>query len=131
VRPGFRGIALFVAFGGELTHAAFRVRAGSFSLAGIHLEEILGVGLQVLQMDAVILRFCLLIVRVSGFGGLAQLIGAGSIMDDAAASGISRPGDDRPGWSSALDARPVSDFYRLRFRCVLGRRRGGSSQSRC
>src|SRR6476469_5473666 len=75
---------LFVAFGGELSHAASSISAGSLPLAGIHLEEIFGVGLQVLQMDAVILRFCLLIVRVSGFGGLAQLIGVRSIMDDAA-----------------------------------------------
>jgi hypothetical protein len=43
-----------VAFGGELSDAAFRFGTGSYTLAGIHLEEILGVGLQVLQMDAVI-----------------------------------------------------------------------------
>jgi hypothetical protein len=42
-----------LAFGGELSDAAFRFGTGSFTLAGIHLEEILGWA-QVLQMDAVI-----------------------------------------------------------------------------
>jgi len=82
---------LFVAFGSELSHAAFSFSAGSFSLAGIHLEEILGVGLQVLQMDAVILGFCLLIVRVARLRGLIQIVGVGSVAYNAAASGVGGP----------------------------------------
>jgi hypothetical protein len=60
-----------VALGSELSHAALGIGAGSFTLAGIHLEEIFGVGLQILQVYTVILRFCLLIVRIRGFCGLA------------------------------------------------------------
>lgn len=113
-----------MAFGGELTHAAFGVRAGSFSLAGIHLEEILGVGLQALQMDAMVLRFGLLIVRVSRFCPLAQVVRVSSIVDNAAAPSVCGPGNHRPGRSGALHARPISDFYCLRFRCLLWRGHG-------
>ena len=55
---------LFVAFGSELSHAALSFGASSFSLTGIHLEEVFGVRLQVLQMDAVILCLALIVVRV-------------------------------------------------------------------
>ena len=113
-----------MAFGGELSHTAFGVSTGSFTLAGIHLEEILGVGFQALEMDAVILRFGLFVVRVCGFRGLVQIIGVRSIMDDAAATGVGGPGDDRPRRSGALDARPVSDLFCLRLRRPLWRRRG-------
>jgi hypothetical protein len=128
--PGLEASRLLVTLGCELSHAAFRVGAGTFSLAGIHLEEILGVGFQVLQVDAVILRFCLLIVRISGFRRLAQIVRVCSIVDNAAASGVSGPGNDSPGRSSAFNARTVSDFNCLRFGRLFWRR-GRSSQSRC
>ena len=102
-----------MAFGSELSHAAFSFGAGSFALAGIYQEEILGVRLQVLQMDAVILGFCLLIVRIGRFRRLAKIIGVSSIADNAAAAGVRGPGNDRPSRSGALNARAVSDFNRL------------------
>lgn len=113
-----------MAFGGELAYAALCLRAGSFSLAGIRLEEILGVGLQALEMDAVILRFCLLIIRVSGFRRLAQVVRVCSIVDNAAAPGVSGPGDDRPGRSRTLHTWAISDLNGLRFRLMLWRGRG-------
>jgi len=120
-----------VAFGSELSHTAFSFGAGSFSLAGIHLEEILGVRLQVLQMDAMILCLCLIVVRIRRFRGLAKIAGASAIMDDAAAASVRGPGDDRPGRSGAFDPWAVSNLDRLRLGRVLWRRRGGSSQGRC
>ena len=120
-----------MAFGSELSHAAFSFSAGSFSLAGIHLEEIFGVRLQVLQVDAMILRLCLVVVRIRGFRGLAQTAGAGSIMDDAATAGVRGPGDDRPCRSGTLNPWAISNFDRLRLGRVLWRGRGGSSQGRC
>ena len=120
-----------MAFGGELAYAAFGFGAGSFSLAGIRLEEILGVWFQALEMDAVILRFCLLIVGISRFRCLAQVFRVCSIVDNAAAPGIRSPGDDRPSRSGAFDAWPVSDLYCLCFRLMLWCRRCKSGQSRC
>ena len=124
-------LQLLMAFGSELSRAAFSFSAGSFSLAGIHLEEIFGVRLQVLQMDAMILRLGLVIVRVRGFRGLAQTAGARSIMDDAATTSVRSPSDDRPGRAGTLDSWAVSDFDCLRLGRVFWRRRGGSSQGRC
>jgi hypothetical protein len=67
-------IDLFVTLGGELRDAAFRL-AGSFTLAGIDHKEILGVRLQVFQVDPVILGFGLLVIRFSSFhGGKSSLL---------------------------------------------------------
>jgi len=120
-----------VAFGSELSHAAFGFRTGSFALTGIYLEEVLGAGLQVLQMDAVILGFCLLIVRVARLRGLIQIVGVASVAYNAAASGVGGPGNDRPSRSGTLNTRAVSDLNRLCFWSLLWRRRGGNSQSCC
>jgi len=117
--------------GSELSHAAFGFGASAFSLAGIHLEEIFGVRLKVLQVDPMVLRFCLIVVGISGFRGLAKTIGARSVTDNAATAGICRPGDDRPCRSGTLDPRAISNLNRLRLWRVFWRRRGGSSQSRC
>jgi hypothetical protein len=65
---------LFVAFGSELSHAAFGFAACTFPLAGIHLKEILGVRLQVLKVDAMILRFGLIIVRIRDFAVWLRLL---------------------------------------------------------
>ena len=65
LRPGLEAlpeIGLFMALGGELRDAAFRFGTGSFALARINHIEILGVRLQVFQVDTVILGFGLLIV---------------------------------------------------------------------
>ena len=62
VRRPCRKIDLLVILGGELRDAAFRLGAGPFALAGIDHEEILGVRLQVFQVDTVILGFGLLVV---------------------------------------------------------------------
>ena len=120
-----------MAFGSELSHTAFSFGAGSFSLAGIHLEEILGVRLQVFQMDTVILGFRLVIIGISRFRGLGEIIGVRSISNNAAAARVGGPGDDRPGWSSTLDTRAVSNLNCLRFWSILWRSRGGNGQSRC
>jgi hypothetical protein len=70
-RAGLLEFALLVTLGGELSYAALGFSTGSFTLTRIHLKEVFGVGLQVLQMYAVILGFCLLIVRIAGVCGLA------------------------------------------------------------
>ena len=46
-----------MAFGCELSHAFSWASVPVLPLAGIHLEEVLGVGLQIFRMDAVILAF--------------------------------------------------------------------------
>jgi hypothetical protein len=130
-QPGLESSRLLVTLGSELGHAAFGFSPGSFALTGIYLEEVLGVGLQVLQMDAVVLRFCLLIVRIGRLRGLAEIVCVRSIVDDAATPRVGGPGNDRPGWSSAFDAWTVSDFNCLRFGRLFWRCRGRSSQSRC
>ena len=120
---------LLMALGGELRHAAFRFSSGPFTLSGIRLEEILRIGFQVLQMDAVILRLCLLVVSIGRFRSLAEIIRICSIADDAAAAGVCGPGDDCPCRSGPLNTRTISNLYRLRLWWVLRRRSGGSRQA--
>jgi hypothetical protein len=57
-----------------------------------------------------VLRFCLIVVSINGFRGLAKTIGARSVTDNAATAGICRPGDDRPCRSGTLDPRAISRF---------------------
>lgn len=68
-----------MALGGELSHPALGLSPGSFSLAGVHLEEVFRAGLEIFQMVAVILGFRLVIVRIGRLCGLAQIIGVSSI----------------------------------------------------
>ena len=120
-----------MAFGSELSYAALGLSSGSFSLAGIHLEEVLGAGLQVFQMDTVILGFRLVIIGISRFRGLGEIIGVRSISNNAAAPGVGGPGDDRPSRAGTLDARTISDLNCLRFWSMLWCRCGVNGQSRC
>lgn len=82
-------------------------------------------------MDAVIVGFRSVIVCVTVFCGLAKIIRVSSVSDNAAAASIGSPGDDRPCWSYALNARAVSNFLPVRLRRLLWCRGGGRRQSRC
>jgi len=124
-------IDLLVILGGELRDAAFRLSTGPFALAGIDHKEILGVRLQVFQVDSVILGFGLLIISIGRLRRLAKIIGVSAIAHNGAAAGVRGPGDDRPGWAYALDARTVNDFHRRIFGRMLGCSRGGRGQGRC
>src|SRR6266853_1045630 len=119
-----------VGLGGELCDVAFCLCPGPFTLAGVDHEEILGVRLQVFQVDTMVLRLGLFVVGVGCLCGLVEFIRVSPITDNGATAGVRGPGNHGPGRSSTLHARTVSDFYCLRL-WALGCCDGGSGQSRC
>ena len=108
---GYAVIDLLVTLGGEIRDAAFRLGAGPFTLAGIDHEEILGVRLQVFQVDPVVLGFGLLVISIGRLRRLAEIVGVSAIADNGAAAGVCGPGYHRPCGAYALDAWTVDDFH--------------------
>lgn len=94
---GFAKARAVAAAGGELLHWAHGFGPRAFALPGLHAIIVGGIGLQVVDGDAMI-GVVIGIgadMGVASLGGLCEIIGIDAVMDDGAAADIGGPGDLR------------------------------------